>query len=485
MRKERFKSLVLVALVVSSLLLTSQIWFNERLWPEGYNFFVNIRASAFETVAGFFGAPAEEENGQASVLEPITLAAYTVKDMDHVMTVVNESSDSFELINDYISSTITYALAKEAKSITQVTEDDWQKALFTRGLYVDYGVTYHTSTFSEVLGVSASPLAETAQKVRRFIITPEDSLIAGVSVYAADEETGAFYKISTGLDKEELNTNLSILAEDASPYRRFSFMINLNAPPGMAGEAVYGPYLVLNEEKAEYPVLLAENPVFQAEEMSIDAYAVDKLLRVFSINPKTVRRYTDADGSMIFVQSQSTLKITLDGVMTYTTVAGSKGLAVEGLSAGQPSAADVLTKGAQIPVGVMNAVSSGEGTKLYLSGFEEKEGSSYTVTFDYMHQGTPVMLGGEYAGGAVRMEMEGGYLKSYTQVLRAYASTGREMLVESTYDAVDKIFEGITDTEERGKQIESVFVAYDDDGGNGEKQAAWFLKQEGTQGYKK
>lgn len=484
MKKERIKSLILSALVISSLLLTGQIWFNEKLWPEGYNFFVNIRASAIETVAGFFGAQ-EEEDGQASVLEPITLAAYTVKDMDHVMAVVNESSESFELINDYISTTITYALTKEARSITQVTEDDWQKALFTRGLYVDYGVTYRCATFSEMLGVSASPLAETVQKVRRFIITPEESVIAGVSVYAADEETGAFYKISTGLDKEELLTNLSILAEDASPYRQFSFMNNLNAPPGMAGEAVYAPYLVLNQEKAQYPVLTAENPVFQAEEMSIDAYAVDKLLRVFSINPKTVRRYTDADGSMTFVQSQSTLKITLDGVLTYTTVAGSRGLAVEGLASGQPSAADVLTEGAQIPVGVMNAISSGEGTKLYLSGFEENEGS-YVVTFDYMHQGTPVMLSGAYAGSnAVRLEIENGYVKSYTHVLRSYAPAGRDMLVESTYDAVDQIFEGITDIEERGKQIEAVFVAYDDDGGNGEKQAVWFLKQEGTQGYKK
>lgn len=43
MKKERIKSAVLTVLVISSLLLTGQIWFNQRLWPEGYNFFVNIR----------------------------------------------------------------------------------------------------------------------------------------------------------------------------------------------------------------------------------------------------------------------------------------------------------------------------------------------------------------------------------------------------------------------------------------------------------
>ena len=100
MKKERIKSAVLTVLVISSLLLTGQIWFNQRLWPEGYNFFVNIRASAYETVAGLFGAPAAEEHGQASILEPITLAAYTVKDLDHVMAVINESYESFDVIND-------------------------------------------------------------------------------------------------------------------------------------------------------------------------------------------------------------------------------------------------------------------------------------------------------------------------------------------------------------------------------------------------
>lgn len=188
--------------------------------------------------------------------------------------------------------------------------------------------------------------------------------------------------------------------------------------------------LVLSEEKSKYPVLKAENPVFREDEPNMNAFAVEKLLKVFSINPKTVMRYTDADENIIFVQSQATLKVSTDGVMTYTTVAGSKGLAIEGIGAGAAAAADVLTQGAKLPIGVLNAVSSGEGTKLYLSGLEENQGS-YIVTFDYMHNGTPVCLGGEFAGrNAVRMEFEGGYLKNYTQILRSYEQIERETTVE-------------------------------------------------------
>ena len=88
----------------------------------------------------------------------------------------------------------------------------------------------------------------------------------------------------------------------------------------------------------------------------------------------------------IAVYKRQTLRIMNNGLMTYTTTAGSKGLALEGLGAGQVTAADILTEGAKLPIGVLNAISSGEGTKLYLSGFEEK-GESYIVTFDYMHNG--------------------------------------------------------------------------------------------------
>ena len=42
MKIERFKSILLVLLVISSIVLTINKWFNEKLWPEGYNFFAVI-----------------------------------------------------------------------------------------------------------------------------------------------------------------------------------------------------------------------------------------------------------------------------------------------------------------------------------------------------------------------------------------------------------------------------------------------------------
>ena len=43
MKIERFKSILLVLLVISSIVLTINKWFDEKLWPEGYNFFSDVK----------------------------------------------------------------------------------------------------------------------------------------------------------------------------------------------------------------------------------------------------------------------------------------------------------------------------------------------------------------------------------------------------------------------------------------------------------
>ena len=47
MKIERLKSILLVLLVISSIVLTINKWFNEKLWPEGYNFFSNVKNHIF------------------------------------------------------------------------------------------------------------------------------------------------------------------------------------------------------------------------------------------------------------------------------------------------------------------------------------------------------------------------------------------------------------------------------------------------------
>ncbi len=482
MKKERIKNVVLIALVISSLVMTGQIWFNEKLWPEGYNFFVNIKTVAAKKISGAFGIEKDNETvSRTSTAMPSCLAAYMVKDFDHAITVLERSNNDYEAVNEYVSSVIWKAMTTDSKNVTKVSEEDWRKALFTRGFYVDYGVDYKSATFAQIFGVYSFALSENVSSLRRFIITAQDSLVSDVSVYLADESDNEFYKISTGLDKAEFNEKLSDLTDDATPKKRFSFFINADVPTGIAGEVVFAPYLILNEESTPRKTLNASNPLLHDDELTMSAYTTERLLRTFSINPKTAIKYTDTEGSIIFVQSNNTLKISADGVLSYTTVAGGKGLRL-GQATGTQENAATLSKVVGLVAEVCSTLIDDDYTQLYLSGLDETQ-AAVKASFDYIYDGVPIILGGDYEGkSGAYIEFEQGYLKSYTQVLRRYARGEGTSITEPTYDA--KIFDNLSE-EEKMSGIEKLFEAYNDDGTEGEKMASWFVKINGPDSYRR
>ncbi|MBE7026010.1 MAG: hypothetical protein E7410_00370 [Ruminococcaceae bacterium] len=481
MKKERLKTVVLIALVISSLVMTGQIWFNEKLWPEGYNFFVNIKTGVAQKISDVFGFEKTNETvSRTSITTPAYLAAYMVKDFDHAITVLDYTNQEYAPVNEYVSSVIWRAMTTDSKNVTNVSEEDWRKALFTRGFYVDYGVDYKANTFAQIFGANTFALSENISSLRRFIITAQDSLVSDVSVYITDESDGEFYKISTGLDKTQFNDRLMALTEQATPKKRFSFFINADVPTGMAGEVVFAPYLILNEEAVQRKKINASNPLLHDGELDMSAYTTERLLRTFSINPKTAVKYTDAEGSIIFVQSKNTLKISKDGVLSYTTVAGGKGLKLgqEGI---QENAA-TLSEAIKLVAQVCSTLIEDDYTQLYLSGLNETQ-TDVKASFDYIYDGVPIIFGGHYEGkSAAEIEFEQGYLKSYTQVLRRYRQSGNISTTESTYDA--KIFDDLSE-EEKKNGIEKLFEAYDDDGTEGEKRASWFVKINGIDSYRR
>ena len=43
MKIERLKSILLIILVISSIVLTANKWYSKELWPEGYSFFSSVK----------------------------------------------------------------------------------------------------------------------------------------------------------------------------------------------------------------------------------------------------------------------------------------------------------------------------------------------------------------------------------------------------------------------------------------------------------
>ena|GEM_PF-6973740 len=538
MKFESIKSIILVLLIASSLFLTGQIWFNKKLWPEGYNFFVNMQSNIMDNVSQIFGGGKEEKPAaEARLISPKHFVAYTVKDFDHASVIMSPELDTYEEMDSYVQDTLGKALAAQPSSLVRQNEADWQNALFTRGIYLEYPSTYRTETFAMLMGVNSCKIGDTVGSVRRFVITPGEGFSDTVWVYMRDESDDSIYRTASGANKAEVERILSGVSKDASVQNRFSFFIGADVSAGDAGEVVFAPYLLLCEEPQSREGIESLNPISYDGGVDIASNDMEKMLRSFSINPFTAKRYTGAYGDIMFVQNNATLTISPRGIIDYSVLQGAKGvpLADEITDISAPSAMAAAYRFAE---DLLDIAWESEEIELYCSDFSTTQ-NGYIIKFDYMYKGTPIVftdveevvieehmpqddtaqgeetadseapeeeptdaldteeqdignadieappqsrVDGGLIGSAVTIEIENGRIKRYTHIIRMYRSIGGRQSTLSTYGAVDELYARLSG-EERIRRIDDMIICYEDDGLSGVKPLHWFIRINGYEQY--
>ncbi len=462
MKKERIKNIILTALVLLSLVLTTKIWFNERLWPDGYSFFSQLK-SHFSTL---FTA-AQSEDATSNLLFPSQMVAYTIKDSDHASYVVTTSNEYYIQTTDCCEKAIDSALQQPQKNISVVDDAAWRNALYTSGMYIDYGNAIPSGVFSALFGRGTqTELTNAISNIRSAIITAEGNLVSDIIVYLRSAE-GNCVKISTPEPKTELTNVLSLLSAYVTPSNRFSFFIGADRATSDMGEVLFSPYLLLTETPTQYPNIQAENPLKQ-QENGLSLSKLEGLLRLFSMNPKTTRRYIDAEENIIFLQNQSTLKISPKGYIEYTAAGGGKGFALKNAA----STTNYALESVRLVYDIF-FIFTDKRANLYISNYLGDAQQS-EISFDYNVNGTKILT--NLSGTpAVQMQIQDGYVQRLSMHLRTYILTEETTALPSTYTAIDKLFTTL-DTNTKNAIIEDMFIAYYDNGADEIKHPTWFVK---------
>jgi regulatory protein YycH of two-component signal transduction system YycFG len=139
MKIERLKSILLIILVISSIILTANKWFNEELWPEGYSFFSDVknRLAGGDDEAKF--SPNEE------ILRPAKIIFNNLS--SHVL--YTKSSQNYNEISSEITSVLAASL--ESERINKVDSEEWNNLLKLKSCYFSYPVMYDASYFASQL----------------------------------------------------------------------------------------------------------------------------------------------------------------------------------------------------------------------------------------------------------------------------------------------------------------------------------------------
>lgn len=442
MNRERVKSFALALLVVMNFVLGGKIFTDEKLWPYGYNFFLSIRNS------GILKAITNSNDGRMTKAHLTMPEQIIVNTGDQTSRIAMKPDDEFfEEINSETTEIIVRAL--KSKDIYFSPKNEWVLALGDKSLCLNYAFCYDTAFFGEFFDIEPQDLLTYVEGFSKIIIT------TGGTVYFEDLKSGNFYRAETYYNTEKL---AELINKVKNTYNNNSEIINyatdLKFDEAFGNQkAVLSPAVPVYSNSVELPELVSVNPL-KDENGNLNKEIIDAVLSVFKINASNVRRYSEADGTLVFVENNSILKVSPDGMIYYQST-DSQGFY---LSSGE-SYAETVNALADFADKVNNACM--EECELYLSEVSAEK----TVCFDYRVGGMPVSINHDECKHAVNAEIKNGALTSYTQLLRNYIP-GKEIRETSSYiEALDNVIEDYEDNM-NSIEIQKVFLYYNDNGEN-------------------
>lgn len=439
MMKERLKSFILVILVAFSLVLAEKILVDEKLWPTGYNFFnigTNLKKSD-HSIADNLTAPERI----------IVNTGYQSSRFEYL-----RKSPEFKGIYSVANNILKSAFSKPARNIAQVSAENWYSALTGKSIYLSYPTSYSARNFSGLLGINRN---EAAFKNFSDIVIEENG-----NVYVNDN--GTFYKIEA--QSQDVPTIIeNVLQTDAEKQSVINYSFDLNFDKEFGSQkTILAPMIPIYSDSVSADVVYSENPVIKENE--INQRTVNQILSAFSINPNSMWRYTEADGTLVFVENTGILKISTNGILTFSASdAGIK------LSTNTTGTFENVSAVAEF-IDAVN-LSINQNTEMSLTS-PLTEDNAHSFTFDYNVNGIPVKY---EENNAVKVSVNNGYITEYSQILRRYIPQDYAGSSPLYIEALDNIIAKYQSSMNQ-INIRKMFPAYIDDMESGEKALDWYIE---------
>lgn len=438
MKKERIKSIALILLIITNFVLADKILVDKKLWLSGYNFFANMRNTS--------------KKSGTQIAEGLAIPEKLIINTGYQSTrlIYNRSSEDFDAIFSAVRDTLCTAFS--SKTVFSATNEDWYAALTAQSIHISYPCRFSSQIYAEILGVN-----------------PGDINAGGFSDIAVTDSGNVYINDASGIFRISVPyANIGeIIAQTAERQNDEDIVINysfdLNFDKEFGNQKTYlSPMILIYSAPIRAHVLEADNPVFRNG--AVNSRSVENILSAFSIAPNSVRRYTEADGTLVFVENNGTLKISPEGILTFTAHGS-------GLRYSRSDITDTHTAAegiAEFVDSVNNAL--GITTEMCITSPLTREIPS-EITFDCLADGLPVKYIGD---NAVTVQISGEYITSYSQILRNY-SVSSEMRFSPMYiEALDGIIAKYQDSMNEIR-IREMFPAYIDDLSEGEKTADWYI----------
>ncbi len=456
MKIERLKTILLVLLVISSIVLTINKWFNEKLWPEGYNFFSGVK--------NFFFSSQDKEHTFDPVEEILKPSEIIFNDsQNHILCT--KSSENYNVYYEEIRDIIELFAKGDLYERGQIEE--WNDALKGKSYYFSYPVKYNSNYF---FSRDTQKYQGDIKAIREFIVSGDVRIPSTLYVYAKDAQTGEIYKQRIKYDSKmlKLPSDKIPVHSDETNYFSFELKFDLETQGNVEQPVVIDPDVLISITPKTLPSISEEN-LFHI--MSSDDEIYTSIFSEFGYNTSSIRKYVESDNSVVFVENYGTLKFHSNGVLEFKSIDDT-----EGIELGGDTVYECVNSCISFVDSIMGCVPFNNSMNWQLSSdILDIKSKSFTLMFDYYVNDNMIATPFEVYNmkNSIVVEVVSGKIVNYRQLCRSYTTINQYVTCPSAIDAIDTIEQQLYLPD---NLISDIFTAYTYDSINGIWYPAWYVE---------
>ena len=435
-------------------MLTVNKWFDEKLWPEGYNFFSHVKNSfsSHQSNDKVF-SPNEE------VLKP----AKIILNNSGNHTLYTKSSVQYQSVVTQINEILKLSAIVEAEG--SVTGDEWNNLLKSKSCYFSYPVIYDYAFLqSQIL----NKYTNVSGYCREFLIGFDPRVSSVVYLYSKDAKSESVSKKKINYDCINLKSIIDTTASLGNNY--YSFELNFDK---QKNDSVDQPIIIDSDVLISItPKDLYEiNEINIFKDISTNENLYSQVLSEFGFNTSTIRKYIESDNSIVFVENFATLKLGSNSLLDYKSVENSGGIKIGG-----NSTYESINSCITFVNNISNVLFSKQEMYYEISSdISDINSKTYTLYFDYYINDNMVVINEDrYSQShAVVVEVVSGKIVSYKQICNEYTATEKIVNIPSAIDAIDSLYS----SHQTGDVITDIFTAYSFDSSINKFAPCWYIEK--------
>ncbi|MBR2471133.1 MAG: hypothetical protein IKB55_00475 [Clostridia bacterium] len=424
-RKELYKNIILLFLILLSLVLFFRLWFGNWIWsynsdPAGKSFF------------GLFDASSKSEPVSA---EDIVMPKRLILTGGGKRSIFEKGTPSFD---DCYKSLISLSseIGLPGAKASPATKEEFESALKSQSVFLDFGSAYG----KELLSFVSEDLPVTATDC--ILLTPGDAVIRKAIVYFKDSVSGEIYKITSEIPSTSIIEMIeSHITAGAAQNIPFAFELGFDeAKPQETGEISHtillDSYITIGLADETVKSIEASTPSLFTE-ITDNPSVSDKIVALFGFSPTSTRRYVEKDDVTAFVNKNGTIKFSKNGIIEYT--AENEGIPITDSGANSAALGNIYS----LIQNVMINCNAGEMQLHIASDLHgiANQNFSAVINIDYLINGTSVtIVDGEQVVHPITITIQNGCIVSYKQYVYKFTQSADSVNTSSMIKAVDLLY---------------------------------------------